>query len=301
MKYNKYSLVGFLTLGLCAMPFVALGQIDASAPGGDATPGIPKTRPPAHYPGEEMIDVGGHKLQMVRGGQGSPTVVFESGMGGMIANWSRVVPMVNKFTSTVTYARAGTGASEMATGSRTPTAVMTELHVMLERAGIRPPYVIVGHSFGALYARAFATMYPNEVVGIVLIDGSWERSLIDIKKLDSDPKSPATSVSPYAPPAAKAEYAGMASTFASGVLEVPGKLPDVPMVVLTSLKPPVPSVAYGDAITKLKRQRHTEIFESTTYGMHIVTRKSGHNIQRDQPDLVVSAIRWVWDAAQESK
>ena len=91
---------------------------------------------------------------------------------------------------------------------------------------------------------------------------------------------------------------GLSWILTTGQLGVPGKLPDVPMVVLTSLRG---TVALGPRAPGVWRQLHAELFQSVTYGMHIVTNRSGHRIQQDEPELVVNAVRWVVDAARRPR
>src|SRR5437762_1680546 len=99
---------------------------------------------PAQY-----IDVGGHKLRMQVAGSGNPTVVFEAGAGDRLEAWSDVFFDVARFTRVVAYDRAGLGQSEPGAEPRSFTRYATELHTMLRRAGISPPFVLVGHSLGA--------------------------------------------------------------------------------------------------------------------------------------------------------
>jgi pimeloyl-ACP methyl ester carboxylesterase len=122
----------------------------------------------------QKVDVGGHGLQLLVGGQGSPAVIFEGGFGAGIASWSTVQKDVAAFTQTVSYDRAGLGQSDLGPKPRSAKQIATELHVALQKSGVKPPYVMVGHSFGGIYVRVFADMYPKEVVGMVLIDPSQE-------------------------------------------------------------------------------------------------------------------------------
>ena len=122
----------------------------------------------------QKVDVGGHGLQLLVGGQGSPAVIFEGGFGAGIASWSTVQKDVAAFTQTVSYDRAGLGQSDPGPKPRSAKQIATELHVALQKSGIKPPYVMVGHSFGGIYVRVFADMYPDEVAGLVLIDPSQE-------------------------------------------------------------------------------------------------------------------------------
>jgi pimeloyl-ACP methyl ester carboxylesterase len=103
-------------------------------------------------------------------GSGGPTVVFEAGISATNLNWYQVQEQVSRSTATISYDREGLGWSSPCRTARTPANIARELHGMLERAGIRPPYVLVGHSFGGLVVRRFALLYPDEVAGAVLVD-----------------------------------------------------------------------------------------------------------------------------------
>ena len=111
-------------------------------------------------------------------GEGKPAVLFESGMGASCLSWTRVQPAVAEFSRAVSYDRAGHGWSDSAHEPRTAQQIAKELHVLLNRADVPGPYVLVGHSFGGYVSRAFAHLYPDEVVGMVLVDSihpaEWE-------------------------------------------------------------------------------------------------------------------------------
>ncbi len=119
-----------------------------------------------------LVDVGGHRLHLSCTGSGSPTVVVEAGGGAMAANLGWVAPAVAHDTTTCVYDRAGRGWSEDADAPQDALAISTDLHTLLQRAGVPGPYVIAGHSFGGLYALTFAARYPGEVAGMVLIDST---------------------------------------------------------------------------------------------------------------------------------
>ncbi len=120
------------------------------------------------------IDVGGHELYYYFGGEGSPTVIFEAGWADWSKAWSKITPEVAESARIVAYDRAGHGQSDEGPLPRHGLQIAEELHTMLENAEIDPPYVIVGHSLGGLYVRLFAHQYPDEVVGMVLVDASHE-------------------------------------------------------------------------------------------------------------------------------
>jgi pimeloyl-ACP methyl ester carboxylesterase len=118
------------------------------------------------------IDIGGgSRLYVLEKGSGDgPTVLFEAGIAATNLNWFHIQEVVARFTGTASYDRGGLGWSSPCRTARTPANIAAELHQMLESAGIKPPYVLVGHSFGGLVMRRFALMYPSEVASVVLVD-----------------------------------------------------------------------------------------------------------------------------------
>jgi pimeloyl-ACP methyl ester carboxylesterase len=112
-------------------------------------------------------------------GESAPTVILESGLATMSADWANVQPDVAKATRVCSYDRADTGWSAPSPTPRDPRQLAHELHTLLGNAGINGPYVLVGQSFGGLYVRMYADMYPKVVAGMILIDAShpdmWTR------------------------------------------------------------------------------------------------------------------------------
>ena len=117
------------------------------------------------------VDIGkGRRHYLLEKGLGAPAVLFEAGIAATNLNWCHIQEIVSRFTATASYDRGGLGWSTPARTPRTPANIAAELHVLLQRAGIQPPYILVGHSFGGLVMRRFALLYPEEVSGIVLVD-----------------------------------------------------------------------------------------------------------------------------------
>jgi pimeloyl-ACP methyl ester carboxylesterase len=117
-----------------------------------------------------MIDLGGRRLHLIDNGGSGPPVVFESGISATCLNWTRVRAEVEGFARACTYDRAGLGWSDAANSPRTTSAIVDELHALLMGAGISPPYILVGHSFGGMIVRAYAAKYRDHVAGLVLVD-----------------------------------------------------------------------------------------------------------------------------------
>jgi pimeloyl-ACP methyl ester carboxylesterase len=140
-------------------------------------------------PSGRLVDVNGYLMHINCTGEGVPTVVLDSGMGNSSLFWSLVQPEMSKSARVCSYDRAGLGWSESRHGwlpfgvtRRTSRQMADELHTLLKNAGVPGPYVLVGHSLGGMNARVYAGTYPDEVVGIVLVDSSHEEAYAKLPK-----------------------------------------------------------------------------------------------------------------------
>lgn len=118
----------------------------------------------------QLVDVGGRRLYLQCEGTGSPVVVLQAGLGGSSASWARIQPALAATTTVCSYDRAGHGRSDDAPALHDGNAIAKDLHDLLTKAGIAGPYVLVGHSSGGPYVRVYTANYPDEVLGMVLLD-----------------------------------------------------------------------------------------------------------------------------------
>src|SRR6266446_7176138 len=121
-------------------------------------------------PRGQLVDVGGHRLHIYRMGEGTPAVVMDSGFPGSSLSWTFVQPEVARFTHACSYDRAGLGWSDAGPMPRSSRQIVKELRALLFHARVEGPFVLVGHSFGTFTVRLYASTYPDDVVGIVLVD-----------------------------------------------------------------------------------------------------------------------------------
>jgi pimeloyl-ACP methyl ester carboxylesterase len=128
--------------------------------------------PPGH-----LIDIGGRRLHLNCTGSGVPTIVAESGLGGFSTDWALVQPEVSKFTRFCSYDRAGYAWSDNGPALDMVEETVDDLRMLLRKAGVDPPYVLIGASLGGLYVRAYQRRFPEEVAGLVLADASSEHFL----------------------------------------------------------------------------------------------------------------------------
>lgn len=125
-----------------------------------------------HPPPGKLVDIDGSRMHIQTVGTKSPTVILEAGLGAMSSGWAWIQPEIEKFARVVSYDRAGLGWSDTGAARPSPQRVVQRLRKLLQTTGINGPYVLVGHSMGGLLVRVFAHQYPDEVVGMVLVDAS---------------------------------------------------------------------------------------------------------------------------------
>lgn len=128
-------------------------------------------RAAAGVPGK-LYSVNGRRMHLFCTGQGSPTIVLEDGLGNNWTVWAKVQPVLSQDTQVCAYDRAGFGWSDPRPGVRDSKAIATELHGLLTQAGITGPIILMGHSIAGIHMREYVARYPENVKGIVFIDGS---------------------------------------------------------------------------------------------------------------------------------
>ena len=121
-----------------------------------------------------FVDVGGHRLHVVCRGEGRPVTILEAGIAASSLSWAKVQSEVAAFTHVCAYDRAGLGWSEAPSTPTTFDRIVHELHVVVEKSSPDEPAVLVGHSFGSLIVRAYASRHPERVAALVLVDPPTE-------------------------------------------------------------------------------------------------------------------------------
>jgi pimeloyl-ACP methyl ester carboxylesterase len=158
---------------------VLLGLLALAAVAGAVYQAIETSRDRRRFPPPgRLVQVNAGRMHIHLRGEGTPTVIFESGMGASCLSWTLVQPRVAQFACAVSYDRAGHGWSDWADAPRTARQIAQELRALLDATGVPGPYVLVGHSFGGYVNMAFAHLYRDEVAGMVLVDSlhpaEWE-------------------------------------------------------------------------------------------------------------------------------
>jgi len=279
-----------------------------------------------------MVDANGLKMHIYCTGEGSPAVILDSGLGETYVSWRKVQPEIAKFARVCSYDRAGLGYSDSSSRPRTSRVVAEELHALLEAAGVAPPYVVVGHSAGGYNMRVFTGLYRSEVAGMVLVDASHpdqeNRFPAELRSLEGSWQREAEFVEysmPFGVPrllgfcGADPVQRAAACTFASvreGSEEMnqfkesaaeaaaAGTLGDMPLAVLShdpdKLPPDLPADV-AKATNEAWEKMQEELAHLSSRGTQTIAKNSAHYIQMDRPELVIEAVRTVWDQTRAAQ
>jgi len=265
-----------------------------------------------------LVDIGsGRKIYLECRGTGSPTVVLISGTRGAHDDWtdlidsnnpagtpkpgeSAVFPQLSKFTRVCAYDRPGTTRNDNTVTDSTlvlqPTTAqqgVADLHALLTAAREPRPYVLVGHSWGGLIARLFASTYPNEVSGLVLIDPASE-----FLKTSLTPEQWATYIKATKKLIESKGLEAPDHVRTIDLLHGPRVRP-MPIVVLTSDER-FDFGAGGPETWAAWRTAHNRLAKVLN-AKHVSDTNSGHVIQMEQPQLVVDSIRDVVEAVRSGR
>lgn len=192
-----------------------------------------------------LVDVGGYRLHLLCMGEGSPTVILDAANQGTVSNWIWIQPALAETTRVCAYDRAGLGWSDLSPEPQDTPQNSEALHTLLTNAKVPGPYVLVGHSLGALYVRMYADMYPADVAGMVLIEGTLPDGLKALGLPD---------VMPGAPDAGFMDGTPFISRLGVlRVLDFPPTDPDLPERQRNELKAYLASTKWAEAI---RRQYH---------------------------------------------
>jgi pimeloyl-ACP methyl ester carboxylesterase len=315
----------FWTLGLLAVIVTIFSALTAFA----------RTRLKKRYPPTgQIVDVGGYRLHMHVEGNGSPTVVLDAGAGGFSLAWELIRPAIARVTRVMVYDRAGLGWSDPSPRPRRADAMAEELRTLLTRGNVPGPYILVGHSLGGPVARQFTARYPDEVVGLVMVDSAHEQqakrfperlvnmfggmnSMVAIMKLIG--KSGIFTLIPKLVPTddlgklpkqtsemirgvVAASKSHIETTLAETLSVIAAEtqpvstLGDLPMTVISHGQLDANTVPANlgqqvrDDYERAWQELQVEITALSARGRRIVAERSGHNVNFDQPEIVIESI-----------
>jgi pimeloyl-ACP methyl ester carboxylesterase len=255
------------------------------------------------------FDIGGRKLFLHCTGSGSPTVVFQ---GGLTTDWVPVQNKVARFTRACSYDPANGlwGRSDPAPTPRTAKDVVADLHALLAAAKVPGPYLLAGHSDGGLFVQLYASEHPSEVAGLVLIDAVstdyYARRVALLKKLlpPAAFKMNMRQLQARAPALVDPEQIDMQTSLAQTRAALSAApLRPMPLFVLTHGRVDQPDTdpRINKADERLWQTLQDEIAALVPKSKHVIAKESGHDIQHDQPGLVIAAIRDEVEAVRDPR
>ncbi len=287
-----------------------------------------------------LIEIGDRSIHVERSGAGGPTVVLEAGLLGRSDVWSRdllepegertmVLPAVADFTSVLTYDRPGTigvvnpdlepdgplfypSRSDPVPQPRTIQDMVADLHALLRVAAVPGPYILVGHSLGGLCMQLFASTWPDEVAGMVLVDATHEDVWVEFQRVLSPAaweefetltveNSELLDAYPEAEQFWRVPLLDDPNVALMRQARAESPLQPMPLVVLSHGIPfaaPFPEWP-ADEMERVMLTLQEDLAALVPNARHVIAHQSGHDIHQDQPDLVIEAIRQVVEAVRD--
>ena len=257
---------------------------------------------------DQMISVGQHRLQIHLEGTGTPTVVIDAGLGEGIERWRPLQERISRVTRVITYNRAGYGESEPGPLPRDCVREAAELKALLDSASVSGPYLVVGHSLGALNIQVFASKYPKDVVGIVLLDPpplSFIRreeytsllALADRMTADWQAAADSGAKSTDAQERTRAVFLEMIASEHREMFGDSAKLVSrissfgqIPLLVMGAGKP---NPSFGDIAEEYQRywvEQSRALSHKSSDGRFVLAEESTHHLHVDVPHLVEENI-----------
>lgn len=271
-----------------------------------------------------LVDIGGGREMFLEcRGAGSPTVILVSGYRNDADIWdsvaidpatghTAVLPGVAGFTRVCAYDRPGTvldgehvSRSDPMPMPRTAQDVVADLHQLLQVAGVPDPYILAGHSFGGLFSRLYASTYPEEVAGLVMVDALPETIPTHLTTAEwHDYRNAIQLVPEVLEGYSDLETLDVDASFTQ-MRDAAAATPyqDKPLVVITRTEPfGIPEASLGfspDTLETAWLAAQMDLIALTPDAHHLVADQSAHYVQITQPDVVIAAIRSVVDAVRE--
>jgi pimeloyl-ACP methyl ester carboxylesterase len=235
--------------------------------------------------------IGGRHLFGFLSGEGEPTVILDAGLGGTTEDWVNIQPAVASFTQVFSYDRAGMGKSEKAPIPRTCKDITHDLKNLLSAANLHPPYIFVAHSWSGINARWYANQYPDELVGMVLIDAVHEDKYARFEKVMSEERANRMWASVKDPSKNDENIDRMVSI---AQVQSTERLFDFPLIVLTR-------ATDNDEMNSIETSLQAEFLKLSSMSRQYFSKFDDHYIQNSEPQLVIDSIRQVVELARRNK
>lgn len=247
-----------------------------------------------------FIKVNGYDIEYEIAGSGSKTVFLEAGGTAGLSDWEPIFEKLAKDTRVIRYSRIGNGGSQKVRKNYSSEEYAEEALLLLEVLNIKKPVVYVAHSYGAYIARRFSATYPEWVSGLMLIEPASEHDVDIMRKIDLEKAEREI---------AQIKLDDQANGMSNQYLDFWSKrplpdypeIPNIPVTVIASVKkyqnPPV--LFFNDKARTMWGQLHSDWVLSFPKGKIVLTDKSYHYPQNDEPEMVINEIKALLDRIKQ--
>jgi pimeloyl-ACP methyl ester carboxylesterase len=227
-------------------------------------------------------------LRFSLSGQRCPTIVMLNGSGGALEGWHRLFPEIEALGTVVTYDRPGVGGSGRPREAQLGTTVVLQLRALLREIGAKPPFLLVGHSFGGLHANLFARLYPSETCGVLFLEATAPDDVLNTKRYRSGlQRAIAGLLERFSPLDPYDEVSNEAETVAE-IAEVP-VFPTIPVTVISGGKR-LPRWMVSSAALRERERNQEGLARLSPLGERVIAKGSAHFPQMSEPQLVLDEL-----------
>jgi hypothetical protein len=224
-------------------------------------------------------------------GKGAINIVFLNGFRMHFKTWNKVFPELALENSVFLFNRRGVGASSKATETQDGMTIISEMRSVFSKLSLNPPYLLVAHSLGGIFANLYARIYPNEVAGIVFVDSPHPSEVIE-QKIIKPPIALSVilnglkKIERFFDKFKYSEDECIEETLSQ--IEIAGNFPDIPIGVVFGTKkiPFVPEKAF-----QIHQQYQDKLLDLSSKSKRYSCQESDHFPQITEPEKVISAIR----------
>ncbi|MES5846522.1 alpha/beta fold hydrolase [Bacillus cereus group sp. MG21] len=218
-----------------------------------------------------------------------PVIIMEAGYGDYSKAWDHIAEGLTEYGTVLTYDRTGLGKSGNSSKRRISSEMIKELRSCLAQLQLKPPYIFIGHSFGGINARLFTTFYPENMMGVVLVDSTPE----NYKEAFLPIMSPEFQEAYYKQFVHESSY----EEFMFSLVEADKhcqSMRNIPLIVLAAGK----KAFYLQEAQMKWLQLQEELLRLSSNNKFVIAEQSGHYIQKDEPHYIIDAIKWIIEVGE---
>lgn len=276
-----------------------------------------------YFPPGDFVEIENKKIHFLCVGKNGPTVVLDAGLGADLNWWCLVQKEVSKFAQVCSFDRPGYGWSDTGKDPRTSARIVSELHDLLQAAQLKPPYILVGHSFGGANMRLYANTYPDDVIGLILVDACHENQSFEE---DVSGQNVFATLKDYFYNSTCSHYIGITRWCMRESLDpffsplMSSEVRDIIIAKASSIKAlrarDKEMFYLKESLDQLKKSQNTllhkpliiitaeetnkdplwqtfqtELVELSNIGKQVIAEKSSHMVNVDRPEVIVDAVK----------